>query len=131
MGSFEAILDGLDTLAIKIYNNVPTEVLESENEADLYDYIQEQFRNSYLLGRDVNDFVFTVLDKHSDEVLEWDIQDILDEINRDRPEKWVDYTKDDWFEGWSAFCEDADYVILSIEDKGDVIYSLISSEPFM
>lgn len=47
MGSFEAILDGLDTLAIKIYINIPTDILESQNEAALYDYIQEQFRNSY------------------------------------------------------------------------------------
>lgn len=47
MGSFEAILDMLDNLAIKIYNNVPTEVLDSQNEADLYDYIQDQFLNSY------------------------------------------------------------------------------------
>lgn len=47
MGSFEAILDMLDNLAIEIYNNVPTEVLDSQNEADLYDYIQDQFLNSY------------------------------------------------------------------------------------
>lgn len=46
MGSFEAILEGLDTLAIEIYNNVPTEVLEGHDEM-LYDYVHEQFLNSY------------------------------------------------------------------------------------
>lgn len=46
MGSFEAILEGLDTLAIEIYNSVPTEVLEGHDEM-LYDYVHEQFLNSY------------------------------------------------------------------------------------
>lgn len=46
MGSFEAILDKLDTLAIEIYNNVSTEVLEGHDEM-LYDYVHEQFLNSY------------------------------------------------------------------------------------
>lgn len=46
MGSFEAILEGLDTLAIEICNDVPTEVLEGYDEM-LYDYVHEQFLNSY------------------------------------------------------------------------------------
>lgn len=87
--------------------------------------------NDFLPGRNVNDFVFTVLDKHSDEILEWEILDVLNEINRDRLADWIDYSKDDWFDGWWNWCEDDDYVILSIEDKGDIIYSLIPSRPFM
>ena len=82
--------------------------------------------DDFLLGRNVNDFVFTVLDKYSNEKLTWDILDVLDEINRDRSAKWTEYTKDDWFDGWSNWCEDYVYKILSIEDKGDIIH-----KPFM
>ena len=85
--------------------------------------IDEKELSDFLPGRDVNDFVFTVLDKHSDEVLTWYIEDVLYEINKDRSEKWVDYTKDDWFEGWSAFCEDDIFTMLQIDDKGDLVGS--------
>lgn len=78
--------------------------------------------DDFLPLRNVNDFVFTVLNKETDEELLWYIEDVLDEINRDRPEKWVDSTKDDWFEGWAEWCEDDTYTILSIEDKEDKVY---------
>jgi len=72
--------------------------------------IDEKELSDFLPGRDVNDFVFTVLDKHSDEVLTWYIEDVLDEINN-------------WFEGWSAFCEDDIFTMLQIDDKGDLVGS--------
>ena len=78
--------------------------------------------DDFLPLRNVNDFVFKVLNKETDEELTWDIEDILDEINRDRSVIWFVYTKDNWFEGWSEWCEDDDYVILSIEDRGDKVY---------
>lgn len=78
--------------------------------------------DDFLPLRNVNDFVFTVLNKETDEELLWYIEDVLDEINRDRSEKWVDSTKDDWFEGWAEWCEDDIYTILSIEDKEDKVY---------
>jgi hypothetical protein len=81
---------------------------------------QKELRD-FLPGRDVNDFVFTVLDKYSDEILTWCIEDVLDEINKDRPEKWDDYTKDDWFEGWLSFCEDDIFTMIQIDDKGDIV----------
>jgi hypothetical protein len=81
----------------------------------------------FLPGRNPNDFVFTVLDPISSEELTWDILDVLDEINRDRSADWVDYTKDDWFHGWSAWCENDDYIMLSIEDKGDKVYKPFES----
>lgn len=81
-----------------------------------------KYLEDFLPGRPVDDFVFTVLDKHSKEEFTWDILDVLDEINRDRLADWDDYTKDDWFDGWSNWCEDDDYVILSIEDRGDKVY---------
>ena len=81
-----------------------------------------KYVDDFLPSRNPNDFVFTVLDLISNEELTWDILDVLDEINRDRSADWVDYTKDDWFNGWNSWCEDDDYVMLSIEDKGDIVY---------
>jgi hypothetical protein len=81
-----------------------------------------KYVDDFLPGRNVNDFVFVVLDGYSNEELTWDIEDVLNEINRDRSAKWTNYTKDDWFDGWASWCEDDVYVMLSIEDKGDIVY---------
>jgi hypothetical protein len=81
-----------------------------------------KYVDDFLPGRNVNDFVFVVLDGYSNEELTWDIEDVLNEINRDRSAKWTNYTKDDWFDGWNSWCEDDVYVVLSIEDKGDIVY---------
>ena len=81
-----------------------------------------KYLEDFLPGRNVNDFVFVVLDGYSNEELTWDIEDVLNEINRDRSAKWTNYTKDDWFDGWDSWCEDDVYVVLSIEDKGDIVY---------
>lgn len=81
-----------------------------------------KYLEDFLPSRPVDDFVFTVFDKHSNEELIWDILDVLDEINRDRTADWIDYTKDNWFDGWSEWCEDDAYTILLIEDRGDKVY---------
>jgi hypothetical protein len=81
-----------------------------------------KYIDDFLPGRNVNDFVFVVLDGYSNEELTWDIEDVLNEINRDKSAKWTNYTKDDWFDGWASWCEDDVYVMLSIEDKGDIVY---------
>ena len=81
-----------------------------------------KYVDDFLPGRNVNDFVFVVLDGYSNEELTWDIEDVLNEINKDRSAKWTNYTKDDWFDGWNSWCEDDVYVMLSIEDKGDIVY---------
>lgn len=78
--------------------------------------------DDFLPLRNVNDFVFTVLNKETDEELLWYIEDVLDEINRDRSEKWIDYSKNDWFDGWAEWCEDDIYTILIIEHGEDKIY---------
>lgn len=78
--------------------------------------------DDFLPLRNVNDFVFTVLNKETDEELLWYIEDVLDEINRDRSEKWIDYSKNDWFDGWAEWCEDDIYTILIIEHREDKIY---------
>ena len=62
-----------------------------------------KYLDDFLPGRNVNDFVFTVLDPISNEELTWYIEDVLDEINRDRSAKWTNYTKDDWYDGWHSF----------------------------
>jgi hypothetical protein len=81
-----------------------------------------KYVDDFLPGRNVNDFVFVVLDGYSNEELTWDIEDVLNEINKDRSAKWTNYTKDDWFDGWNSWCEDDVYIMLSIEDKGDIVY---------
>jgi hypothetical protein len=81
-----------------------------------------KYLEDFLPSRNVNDFVFTVLDTITNEELTWDILDVLDEINRDRSADWTDYTKGDWYDGWSEWCEADDYIMLSIEDKGDIVY---------
>jgi hypothetical protein len=81
-----------------------------------------KYVDDFLPGRNVNDFVFVVLDGYSNEELTWGIEDVLNEINKDRSAKWTNYTKDDWFDGWNSWCEDDVYVMLSIEDKGDIVY---------
>lgn len=36
---------------------------------------------------------------------DWTVQEIVNEINRDRSENWEDYTVEDWEEGWEQWCE--------------------------
>ena len=48
---------------------------------------------------------FVVKDRNTDMVSLWSLQDILDEINRDRSEEWSDYDASDWREGWEEWCE--------------------------
>lgn len=86
-----------------------------------------KYLDDFLPGRDPNNFVFTVLDKYSNEKLTWDILDVLDEINRDRSADWADYTKDDWFDGWNEWCEDDVFTILAIDDGEDTVCNPFSS----
>tara|TARA_R110002051_G_C8506961_1_gene465722 strand:+ start:56 stop:265 length:210 start_codon:yes stop_codon:yes gene_type:complete len=36
---------------------------------------------------------------------EWTMNEVLEEINRDHSDKWIDYDKSDWLEGWMAWVE--------------------------
>lgn len=36
---------------------------------------------------------------------EWTLEQILEEINRDRSEEWTDYDESDWQEGWKEWVE--------------------------
>jgi hypothetical protein len=41
----------------------------------------------------------------SGKVMEWSIEDVLEEINRDHSGGWTDYTLEDWKEGWDNWVE--------------------------
>ena len=43
------------------------------------------------------------------EIREWTLEDILNEINRDRSSGWSDYDEMDWFEGWNEWVEGESY----------------------
>ncbi len=35
----------------------------------------------------------------------WTINEILEEINRDHSDAWIDYDLSDWYEGWMEWVE--------------------------
>jgi AMMECR1 domain-containing protein len=39
------------------------------------------------------------------EIVKWTLNQILQEINRDRSDEWQDYDKNDWKEGLEVFTE--------------------------
>ena len=43
--------------------------------------------------------------KEKSEVQIWTMQQVLDEINRDRSDQWEDYDETDWIEGWNEWVE--------------------------
>jgi len=46
-----------------------------------------------------------VKDLETREVYRWTIDQVLQEINRDRSENWINYDKSDWREGWDEWVE--------------------------
>jgi hypothetical protein len=48
---------------------------------------------------------------HRREVFSWSVDEILEEVNRDTSNKWADYNKSDWKEGWMEWCENEMYTI--------------------
>jgi hypothetical protein len=83
---------------------------------------KERLQN-YLEGRDMDDLVFQVTDLYSREVIVWNIDDVLYEINRDTSSEWSEYTVEDWVDGWAEWCEGDVYTMYSIVDSkdGDVL----------
>ena len=88
---------------------------------------KERLQN-YLEGRDVDDLMFEIVDICSREVIICDIDDVLDEINRDTSSRWSDYTREDWVDGWADWAEGDIYSIHQIHDSqdGNILY-----EPFL
>ena len=58
--------------------------------------------------------IFRIFDLETEEILEWDIKKMLQEINRDRSENWTDYNELDWYEGWDEWCEGDMYKLLTV-----------------
>ena len=56
--------------------------------------------------------IIKVKDLTTQEVYKWTIKDVLEEINRDRSDKWTDYDESDWEEGWDAWCEGDIYTMI-------------------
>jgi hypothetical protein len=46
------------------------------------------------------------------EVMVWTIEQIIEEINRDRSDSWSDYDLSDWNDGWNEWCEGIYYSIV-------------------
>ncbi|KKN11366.1 hypothetical protein LCGC14_1027060 [marine sediment metagenome] len=44
-------------------------------------------------------------DINTGQIIDWNLKQVLEEINRDRSEEWTDYDKTDWLEGWEVWCE--------------------------
>ncbi len=46
------------------------------------------------------------------EIQQWDLQSILNEINRDHSDQWTDYDESDWLEGWNEWVEGEFYSLV-------------------
>ena len=59
--------------------------------------------------------LYKILYIEENEIHEWTLEEILEQINRDRSEHWTDYDESDWKEGWNEWVADEGYYKL-IED---------------
>jgi len=50
------------------------------------------------------------------EEFEWSVDEIVEEINRDRSPEWSDYDETDFEEGWREWCEGNWYTIKELID---------------
>jgi hypothetical protein len=41
----------------------------------------------------------------TEEIQQWSIHRVLEEINRDRSSRWTDYDESDWQDGWDEWVE--------------------------
>ena len=54
----------------------------------------------------------------------WTLSQVLNEINRERSEDWIDYDESDWKEGWAFWVETNPDEPLSMLDKDDELTAL-------
>lgn len=54
-----------------------------------------------------------LLNTETNEIEHWTVEQMLAYINEDRNPEWVDYTGEDWRDGWSHFCDGGQYILLS------------------
>ena len=60
---------------------------------------------------------FKVREVESGKVTTWSMEDVLEEINRDRSAGWEDYDHTDWREGWYEWVEGEFYTLVSVEGE--------------
>tara|TARA_R100001015_G_C4551749_1_gene113453 strand:- start:113 stop:298 length:186 start_codon:yes stop_codon:yes gene_type:complete len=53
----------------------------------------------------MSQFKKKVLDINTGKVLNWSLDRIIKEINRDHSEEWIPYDQSDWREGWDVWVE--------------------------
>tara|TARA_R100001015_G_C4534315_1_gene99884 strand:+ start:230 stop:469 length:240 start_codon:yes stop_codon:yes gene_type:complete len=76
----------------------------------------------------VTDKTITVVQISTGIRSEWTVQEILNEINRDRSENWEDYTVEDWEEGWNQWCEGDIWKIVKREDDERDVKRFVGSD---
>jgi hypothetical protein len=62
-------------------------------------------------------FNIKVRDVETGKVTTWTLNEVLEEINRDRSEDWTDYDASDWREGWRDWVQDDGY--FELIEKGE------------
>ena len=50
------------------------------------------------------------------DLVQWTLEEVLAEINRDRSSEWVPYDETDWLEGWNEFVEGEFYTLVDWYD---------------
>lgn len=55
---------------------------------------------------------YKIQDIETGEILNWTIDEILNEINRDRSHDWSDYNQSDWKQGWLEWVDGDVYQLL-------------------
>ena len=55
---------------------------------------------------------YTIKDTETNRTFQWTLTEVLAEINRDRPDGWLDYDETDWQEGWREFVEVDGYLTM-------------------
>ena len=58
-----------------------------------------------------------VRDVETGKVITWTLNQVLEEINRDRSEDWTDYDASDWREGWRDWVQNDGY--FELIEKGE------------
>jgi uncharacterized protein with von Willebrand factor type A (vWA) domain len=55
---------------------------------------------------------YKIQDIETGEILNWTIDEILNEINRERSHDWSDYNQSDWKQGWLEWVDGDVYQLL-------------------
>ncbi|MEQ1762124.1 MAG: hypothetical protein ABL984_03155 [Pyrinomonadaceae bacterium] len=64
---------------------------------------------------DVPERYFVVRNMDTKQPLIWALEQLIDEINRDRSSDWSDFTPFNWRQGWDEFVEGKGYQLITLE----------------